>query len=95
MVLLEQRYVLFRADHYIEELKNFATVFIACSLAMESAVYGSRFHSVDEDSFALCPDESIDYTVMEKTNIDAICRTFKILGWSDVGSLVFLFSGDK
>ncbi|HGP1837516.1 TPA: mannose-1-phosphate guanylyltransferase/mannose-6-phosphate isomerase [Salmonella enterica] len=76
---------LFRADRYIEELKKFRPdIYKACSLAMESAVTDLDFIRVDEDSFCACPDESIDYAVMEKTN-DAVVVPLNA-GWSDVGS---------
>lgn len=42
------------------------------------------FIRINKDAFCACPDESIDYAVMEKTN-DAVVIPMDA-GWSDVGS---------
>lgn len=43
-----------------------------------------NFIRVDEDAFRACPDESVDYAVMEQTS-DAVVVPMDA-GWSDVGS---------
>ncbi|VDZ99435.1 mannose-1-phosphate guanylyltransferase [Salmonella enterica subsp. enterica] len=40
--------------------------------------------AVDEEAFLACPEESIDYAVMERT-ADAVVMPMDA-GWSDVGS---------
>jgi len=40
---------------------------------------------LDEDAFAECPSNSIDYAVMEKTGKAAIVAPVDV-GWSDIGS---------
>ncbi len=42
------------------------------------------FIRVDEDAFLACPEESVDYAVMERT-ADAVVVPMDA-GWSDVGS---------
>ena len=44
------------------------------------------FIRVDEEAFLACPEESIDYAVMERT-ADAVVVPMDA-GWSDVGSVV-------
>ncbi|WP_246879478.1 mannose-1-phosphate guanylyltransferase/mannose-6-phosphate isomerase [Chromobacterium violaceum] len=45
---------------------------------------GRRQRELDKASFALCPDISIDYAVMEKTDNAAVVPCD--LGWSDIGN---------
>lgn len=56
----------------------------ACLDAINNAELDNDFIRVDSDAFKLCPDESIDYAVMEKTQ-DAVVLPMNV-GWSDVGS---------
>lgn len=60
----------------------------AISVAMEQAVeQGSSdgiFFRLDSDSMALSPSDSIDYALMEKSNLVAVVPVD--LGWSDIGS---------
>lgn len=42
------------------------------------------FIRVDEEAFLACPEESVDYAVMERT-ADAVVMPMDA-GWSDVGS---------
>lgn len=76
---------LFRAGRYLEELKKFRPdILDACEKAMANIDPDLDFVRVDETSFLACPDESIDYAVMEKT-ADAVVVPMDA-GWSDVGS---------
>lgn len=76
---------LFSANRYIEELKQFRPdILSACEKAIASANFDLDFVRLDESSFSKCPEESIDYAVMEKTK-DAIVIPMDA-GWSDVGS---------
>lgn len=76
---------LFSAGRYLEELERFQPAILeACR-----AAYGARkgdmdFTRVDKEAFAACPDDSIDYAVMEHTR-DAVVVPLDA-GWSDVGS---------
>ena len=76
---------LFRAGRYLEELKKFRPdILEACEKSMSIADPDLGFIRVNEQSFLDCPDESIDYAVMEHTS-DAIVMPMSA-GWSDVGS---------
>ncbi|HBM9259180.1 TPA: mannose-1-phosphate guanyltransferase [Citrobacter freundii] len=76
---------LFRAGRYLEELAKFRPdILSACEKAMADVDPDLDFVRVDEQAFLACPDESIDYAVMEKT-ADAVVVPMDA-GWSDVGS---------
>ena len=76
---------LFQVDSYLAELKKFRPdILEACENAMNAINPDLDFTRVDEKSFLACPDESIDYAVMEKTG-DAVVVPMDA-GWSDVGS---------
>ncbi|EFH8340152.1 mannose-1-phosphate guanyltransferase [Escherichia coli] len=76
---------LFQARRYLEELEKFRPdIMQACLDAINNAELDNDFIRVDSDAFKLCPDESIDYAVMEKTQ-DAVVLPMNV-GWSDVGS---------
>lgn len=76
---------LFKASRYLAELKaHRPDILKACELAMQGARADLDFIRVAEDQFSECPDDSIDYAVMEKTQ-DALVVPMDA-GWSDVGS---------
>ncbi|MBF8469499.1 mannose-1-phosphate guanylyltransferase/mannose-6-phosphate isomerase, partial [Klebsiella oxytoca] len=52
--------------------------------AVRAADSGSDFISIPHEVFSTCPDESVDYAVMEKT-ADAVVVGLDA-DWSDVGS---------
>ena len=76
---------MFRADRYIAELeKNCPDILKACRQAMTTVSKDLDFMRIDADAFAACPDDSIDYAVMEKTDRAVVIPLDA--GWSDVGS---------
>ena len=76
---------LFKASRYLEELKKFRPdILEACEKAIAVQNADLDFVRLDEAAFTACPDESIDYAVMEKT-ADAVVVPLDA-GWSDVGS---------
>ncbi len=76
---------LFRADRYLAELKNFRPdIYSACESAYQGKQQDMDFLRVDAQAFAGCPDESVDYAVMENTQ-EAVIIPLDA-GWSDVGS---------
>nr|ACA24871.1 ManC [Shigella dysenteriae] len=76
---------LFRADRYLDELKKYRPdILEACKKSMIELNGDLDFIRINKDAFCACPDESIDYAVMEKTN-DAVVIPMDA-GWSDVGS---------
>lgn len=81
---------LFKASRYLEELKAFRPdIYDACEKAMQNQNNDLDFIRVDKDSFEACPDESVDYAVMEHTN-DAVVVPMDA-GWSDVGGFAALW----
>ena len=76
---------LFKASRYLKELKiHRPDIAAACSQAMGSVSSDLDFTRIDADAFAVCPDDSIDYAVMEKTK-DAVVVPLDA-GWNDIGS---------
>ncbi|WP_257285701.1 mannose-1-phosphate guanylyltransferase/mannose-6-phosphate isomerase [Endozoicomonas sp. SESOKO1] len=76
---------LFKASRYLEELKKFRPdILQACEKAIAVQNPDLDFVRLDEAAFTACPDESIDYAVMEKTT-DVVVVPLDA-GWSDVGS---------
>ncbi|MFP1741217.1 mannose-1-phosphate guanylyltransferase/mannose-6-phosphate isomerase [Lonsdalea quercina] len=76
---------MFHAKRYLQELEKFRPdILEACQSAISSVDKQSDFIKIDKDCFMNCPDESVDYAVMEKTD-DAVVIPLDA-GWSDVGS---------
>ena len=81
---------MFRASRYLQELEKFTPQLLSiCREAMSSGVQDMSFTRVDNSIFSSCPDISIDYAVMEKTD-DAVMVLLDS-GWSDIGSWSALF----
>ncbi len=76
---------LFRASRYLEELNKFRPdILKACKAAIGQLDPDMDFIRIDKEEFLSCPDDSIDYAVMEHTS-DAVVVPMDA-GWSDVGS---------
>lgn len=76
---------MFRASVYLDELKKFAPdILDACRASLEKARNDLDFVRLDKDTFAGCPEDSIDYAVMEKT--DRAMVVALDAGWNDIGS---------
>ncbi|SDI65966.1 mannose-1-phosphate guanylyltransferase [Pseudomonas delhiensis] len=76
---------MFRAGRYLEELQRFQPdILEACRKAIEGGQQDLHFTRIDCDAFLACPEDSIDYAVMEKTS-DAVMVPLDA-GWSDIGS---------
>ena len=76
---------LFRASVYLEELEKYRPdILVACKKAHLSSYPDLDFIRLDEEVFAHCPDESIDYAVMEPTE-NAVVVPMDAQ-WNDVGS---------
>ncbi len=75
----------FKASVFLAELKKFSPdMLAACKASFEKAEIDLDFTRVDEEAFAECPEDSIDYAVMEKTE-QAVLIPLNA-DWSDVGS---------
>ena len=76
---------MFRASRYLEELATHRPdILAACQQAMQGVHHDLDFLRLNEAAFLACPDDSIDYAVMEKTQ-DAVVVPMDAQ-WSDVGS---------
>ena len=59
---------LFRASRFLEELKKHdPDIYDTCLLTLERSQQDADTITFDEATFACCPDNSIDYSVMENT----------------------------
>ena len=81
---------MFKASAYLAELENHAPEILSASRkAWQGRVVDLDFTRLDGEAFAVCPSDSIDYAVMEKT-----ARAMVVpleAGWSDVGSWAALW----
>lgn len=78
---------LFKASTLLDELSKFRPDILAVCKEAMSTLHNDveqDFIRVDKDVFATCPDESIDYAVMEKTKESVVVPLDA--GWNDVGS---------
>jgi mannose-1-phosphate guanylyltransferase len=76
---------LFRASAFLAELNTHRPdILIACQDAHSSSYPDLDFIRLNRDLFELCPDESIDYAVMEPTDKAVVVPMDA--KWSDVGS---------
>ena len=81
---------MFKASRYLTELKSHRPdIYQACARAMQNQNSDLDFIRVDKAAFEPCPDESIDYAVMEKTQ-DAVVVPLNA-GWNDVGGFSALW----
>jgi len=81
---------LFRASRYLDELEaHRPDILAACRAAFAQPQSDLDFVRVDEAAFRACPDESIDYAVMEKTGSAVVVPMDA--GWSDVGAFAALW----
>ncbi|MEO5341303.1 MAG: mannose-1-phosphate guanylyltransferase/mannose-6-phosphate isomerase [Magnetococcus sp. MYC-9] len=76
---------LFRADRFLQELQRFApATWSACLQALALAKTAFDFVQLDPAAFATAPQDSIDYSIMEKTT-DSVVVPLQA-GWNDVGT---------
>jgi mannose-1-phosphate guanylyltransferase/mannose-6-phosphate isomerase len=83
-----------RASVWLECIGRFRPEIVAaCERAHEQGTWDVDFYRVDKSAFAECPDDSIDYAVMERLEAEpasaAAPRAAVVrleAGWSDVGT---------
>lgn len=76
---------LFKVKTFLDELKQWAPdIFEQSRIALQQAREDIDFVWLDETAFAACPENSIDYAVMEHTKKAVVLPVD--MGWSDVGS---------
>ncbi len=75
----------FKASVYLSELQRCRPdIYQAAQLAWQRSTHDLDFCRLDEQAFAACPSDSIDYAVMEHTRAAAMVTVD--IGWSDIGS---------
>lgn len=85
---------MFRASRFLEELGRFRPEILAASeAAIEGATTDLDFVRLDGPAFVQCPEDSIDYAVMEKTDQAVVVPLDA--AWSDVGSWSALWAIGK
>ena len=76
---------MFKAARYLEELRQLnPEILAACEQAITNKTADPDFTRIDTEAFERCPNDSIDYAVMEKTR-DAVLVPLQA-DWNDVGS---------
>ncbi len=76
---------MFRAKAYLDELGRLRPEMLAhCRRAVDDRSADLDFLRLDADAFAACESDSIDYAVMEHTEL--ACVVPMDAGWSDIGS---------
>ncbi len=76
---------MFKASAIVSELERFTPEIVrSCRQAMEQGVQDLDFFRLDKDCFAASPSDSIDYAVMEHTQL-GVMIPFEA-GWNDLGS---------
>lgn len=82
---------LFKASRYLEELEKYEPEILkVCQQAIAKPSQDVEFIRVDADVFKTCPDKSVDYAIMEKTDSAVVVPLDA--GWSDVGSFSALWA---
>jgi len=90
---------MFKASRYIEVLKaHNSAIYESCLKAMKVQNSDMGFVRVDKEAFMACPDDSIDYAVMEplcaQNNGDVVVVPMDA-GWNDVGGFSALLDVSK
>lgn len=80
----------FKASVYLQELKRTnPEIYEFCENAISSSEEDLDFIRISQEIFEQCPNESIDYALMEKVS-DSVVLPLDV-GWSDVGSWSSLY----
>ena len=81
---------MFQASTYLRELqKHRPNILKACGDAFEGNKRDLDFLRFDSEAFLACPAESIDYAIMEHTDLAVVVPLDA--GWSDIGSWAALW----
>jgi len=86
---------MFRADRYLSLLAHYQPAMLAaCQAAMAELSPDLDFVRVKKDAFAACPDNSIDYAIMEPLTREqpGVVEVIPLdAGWNDVGGFASLW----
>ena len=85
---------MFRAQAYLGELERLRPQMVEhCRQALAGSSTDLGFKRLDAQAFSACESDSIDYAVMENT--DLACVVPMDTGWSDIGSWSSLWEQDE
>ena len=85
---------MFKAQAYLKDLEKFKPDMVTnCRRAVGNIREDLGFLRLDPEAFGNCESDSIDYAVMEKT--DLACVVPMDAGWSDIGSWASLWDQAK
>ncbi|MCR8923746.1 mannose-1-phosphate guanylyltransferase/mannose-6-phosphate isomerase [Dasania sp. GY-MA-18] len=86
---------LFKASRYLQELNQHRPdIAQACTASLKNTAKDLDFIRIDSQAFLACPEDSIDYAVMEKTT-EAVVLPLDA-GWNDIGAWSALWEvGEK
>lgn len=80
----------FKASRFLEELAALEPeMFKACEDALSQSTQDLDFVRLNKEAFLACPDNSVDYAVMEKTQHAAVVPLDA--AWNDIGSFAALW----
>lgn len=75
----------FKAKVYLDELKKYRPdIYEICEKSFQCIEKDMDFIRIDNSTFITCPEDSIDYAVMEKTQNSVVIPMDT--GWSDIGT---------
>jgi mannose-1-phosphate guanylyltransferase/mannose-6-phosphate isomerase len=81
---------LFKASRYIEELEKYAPeILLKSQCSLQKSQQDNDFLRLDKTAFQACPNDSIDYAVMENTDTASLVHLDAL--WSDGGAWAALF----
>lgn len=90
---------MFRASVYLQQLQQFRPDIVKCCQdALAQLTPDLDFVRITEAAFIACPDESVDYAVMEPLTAkqaDAVVVVPLDAGWNDVGGFAALWQVDE
>lgn len=76
---------MFKASAYLQELKKFEPeIYTACKKSCQSEYKDKDFIRLNNDEFIQCPEQSVDFAVMEHTKNGVVVPLDA--DWSDIGS---------
>mgnify|MGYP003978907913 CR=1 len=76
---------MFKASTYLDELRRYEPeIFSSCKKSLKISHIDSDFIRINNNEFNVCPNKSIDYAVMERTNNSVVVPLNT--SWSDIGS---------
>jgi mannose-1-phosphate guanylyltransferase/mannose-6-phosphate isomerase len=86
---------MFKASAYLQQLQQFRPdIYQACAAALSEQTPDMDFIRINKDAFMACPDDSIDYAIMEPLTAngsDSVVVVPLDAGWNDVGGFAALW----